>query len=253
MTRAVRHTPRGDWVLAGRLGGYYDLGAYRKCDRLIGNTPAIADWIIRQGFPAERVHLLPNFSPNLLGAIPAVGEVPPGGRLVFAAGRLHRNKAFDVLIRAMKLLPRTHLLIAGEGPERAALQQLARDEGVADRVRLPGWQANTAGLLAACDVFVCPSRAEPLGNVVIEAFSAARPVVASAIDGPAMLIADEVSGLLVPPEDPAALAAAIGRLLEDQALATRLAAAGRAAWLAEHAEAPVVALWQAGLRRMAAA
>ena len=250
MTRAARHTPRGPWVIAGRLGGYYDLSAYRHCDHLIGNTPAIAAWIVRQGFPAEKVHHLPNFSPDLRGARPLHSGWPAHGGRLLAAGRLHRNKAFDVLIRALPSLPGSHLLIAGDGPERGALEQLARDIGVADRVRLAGWQQDVGGLLAACNVFVCPSRHEPLGNVVIEAFSAARPIVATAIDGPAMLISNRETGLLVPSESPEALAAAIGRLLEDRLLADRLAAAGRAAYLAYHAEMPVVAQWRAGLRRM---
>jgi glycosyltransferase involved in cell wall biosynthesis len=254
MSRAARHTPAGDYVLAGRLGGYYDLRNFARCDHLIGNTRAIVDWIVGQGVSPARVHHLPNFSPDFRGAPRA--PAAPAGPFVLAAGRLHRNKAFDVLIRAMARLPREHqsarLVIAGEGPERAALEQLARQCGVADRVVLPGWQSDTAGWLAACDVLVCPSRHEPLGNIVIEAFSATRPVVAAAIDGPAMLVTPEVSGLLVPAEDDAALAAAISRVLDDPALAARLAAGGRAAFEARHAEAPVVTLWRDGLRRMAA-
>ena len=99
-----------------------------------------------------------------------------------------------------------HAVIAGEGPERAALLELARREGVADRLHLPGWRTDTAALLAAADLLVCPSRHEPLGNVVIEAWSARRPVVAAAADGPRELIISGRDGLLVPPEDPSALA-----------------------------------------------
>jgi glycosyltransferase involved in cell wall biosynthesis len=254
MNRAARHAPRGPWVLAGRLGGYYDLRYYRHCDYLIGNTTDIVDWIKRQGWDASRVFYLPNFVADWSQAAPLrlVAPQPSDGapRCLFAAGRLHRNKAFDVLIRAMAALPGIRLTIAGEGPERAALQDLARTEGVADRVALPGWVPDPAALMAGCDVFVCPSRHEPLGNVVIEAFSAGRPIVSTLADGPRALIEHGRNGLLVPIDDPTALAEAIRAVLEDGALARRLAEAGRARWQAEFAAAPVVARWQAALHQM---
>ncbi len=250
MNRAARQTPRGNWVLAGRLGGYYDLRYYRACDHLIGNTRGIVDWICGQGWPSARVHHLPNFVPDLAGAAPAALPLPPGAPMVLALGRLHRNKAFDVLIRAMPLLPDVHVVIAGEGPERAALTMLARSLDVEDRLHLPGWRTDQAALLARCDLLACPSRHEPLGNVVIEAFSARRPVVAADAAGPSELIIPDRDGLLVPREDPEALAAAISSLLADSAMAVRLALAGRARYEAEHAEAPVVALWRAALAAM---
>ena len=250
MGRAARMTPRGDWVLAGRLGGYYDLRRFRACDHLIGNTRGIVEWIAGQGWPAARVHHLPNFAPDLHGAAPVPLPTPPGAPVVLAPGRLHRNKAFDVLARALPLLPGVHAVIAGEGPERPALSALALDLGVADRLLLPGWTHDTAGLLAACDALCCPSRHEPLGNVVIEAFSAGRPVVAADADGPRELVAPGRDGLLVPREDPRSLADALGAVLGDGTLAARLALAGRARFEAEHAEAPVVARWRAGLAAM---
>ncbi len=247
MNRAARVAPRGDWALAGRLGGYYDLRYYRACDHLLGNTRGVVAWIIAQGWPAARVQHLPNFAPDLLGAAP----VPrPPGPMVLALGRLHRNKAFDVLVRALRHLPGVHVVIAGEGPERGALEALARAEGVADRLHLPGWRRDQAGLLAACDLLVCPSRSEVLGNVVIEAFSAARPVVAADAAGPVELIDPGRTGLLVAREDPHALADAIRAVLDDAALAARLGSAGRAQYETEHAEAPVVRRWRQALAAM---
>jgi glycosyltransferase involved in cell wall biosynthesis len=244
MNRAARFTPRGDWVLAGRLGGYYDLAYYRHCDHLIGNTRGIVDWITHQGWPAARVHHLANFSPDMANAMPASLGLPNSVRIVLALGRLHRNKGFDLLVRALPALPGVHAVIAGEGPERAALLTLAGREGVADRVHLLGWRGDTAALLAAADLLVCPSRHEPLGNVVIEAWSARRPVVAAAADGPRELISPGSDGILVTPEDPKTLARAIGSLLDDPARASALAEAGRLRYEAEHAEAPVVARWR---------
>jgi glycosyltransferase involved in cell wall biosynthesis len=243
MNRAARFTPAGDWVLAGRLGGFYDLRYYRRCDHLIGNTRGIVDWITGQGWPGERAHHLPNFVPDLAGAAPAALPVPAGAPTLLALGRLHPNKAFDTLIRAMPLLPDVHAVIAGEGSERSALMALAAGLGVGGRVHLPGWRHDTAGLLAAARVLVCPSRHEPLGNVVIEGWSAARPVVATAAQGPSELIVSGRTGLLVRIDDPPALADAIRQAL-DAGAAQALAAAGRLRYETDFAEARVVARWR---------
>ena len=248
MNRAARLTPTGEWVLAGRLGGFYDLSYYRRCDHLIGNTRGIVEWARAQGWPARRVHHLPNFSDDHgVAARRRPDWLPAGARLLLAMGRLHRNKAFDVLIRAMPLLPDAVLLIAGDGPERMGLEALARREGVAGRVRLPGWSEDRAGLLAAADLLVCPSRHEPLGNVIIEAFSARLPVVAASAQGPVELITSGADGILTPLEDERALAAAIDAVLRDPSLAARLGQAGRVRYEAEFAAGPVLARWHAFL------
>ncbi len=247
MSRGAAACPPGPWMLAGRLGGYYDLKYYRRCRHLIGNTAGIVDWIRGQGWDPARVHYLPNFAPDLSGVAPAVLPVPDGAPVVLALGRLHRNKAFDVLLRAMPLLPGVHAVIAGSGPERAALLELAGRLGVADRVHLLGWRADTGALLAAAHVLVCPSRHEPLGNVVLEAWSAARPVVAADAAGPAELIHSGRDGLLVPRENAPALADALRTALQPNEFGT----AGRARYLAEFATAPVLAQWADTLGRLA--
>ena len=248
MGRAARFAPRGRWVLAGRLGGTYDLGRFRRCDHLIANTAGLVRWICGQGWPAARVHHLPNFVPDLAGTAPATPGLPRPW--VLAMGRLHRNKAFDVLVRAMRRLSGIHLLLAGEGPERSALESLARAEGVAHRVHMPGWRADGAALLAACDAVAVPSRHEPLGNVVVEGWSAGKPVVAADAAGPRELIQPGEDGLLVPREDPEALATAIGLVIEAPAFARRLGDAGRARWAAEFAPGTVIGQWRAGLAGM---
>jgi glycosyltransferase involved in cell wall biosynthesis len=250
---AVKRRGGAPWTLVGRLGGYYDLKYYRHCDHLVGNTRDLRDWFIRQGWPAERAHVVPNFAHDFAGLAPAALPTPAGAKRLLALGRLHPNKGFDVLLRALALLPGAHLSLAGEGPERAALERLARELGVAERLAFLGWRQDTGALLAACDVFVCPSRHEPLGNVVLEAWSAARPVVAAAAQGPVELIREGETGLLVPKEDPAALAAAIAGVLADPARAASLAAAGRAEFARAHAEAPVLARWREFLRAVAPA
>lgn len=244
MGRAASFAPRGDWVLAGRLGGTYDLSRFRRCDHLIANTRGLVNWISTQGWPADRVHHVPNFAPDLAGATPiarsAIG-VPPDASLVLAMGRLHRNKAFDVLIRAIAELPGVHLAIAGEGPERPALLNQIEHASLSGRVHLLGWRADTASLLAAADVLACPSRVEPLGNVIIESWSAERPVVAAASAGPRELIRPGKDGLLVPIEDADALSAALQAALDN---GRDLAQAGRARYEAEFAEGPVLTRWR---------
>jgi glycosyltransferase involved in cell wall biosynthesis len=140
---------------------------------------------------------------------------------------------------------------------RPQLEALAARLGVSDRVRFLGWREDTPFLLGSADLLVCPSIHEPLGNVVIEAWSAGLPVVATASDGPAGLIEDGVNGLLVPLPDrpgggPPALARALERLCADRALRTRLGQAGRCAYEAAFTEEAVVAQYRQFFDRIAA-
>jgi glycosyltransferase involved in cell wall biosynthesis len=238
MSRATRHCPAGDFVHAARLGGYYNLKYYRRCDYIIGDTRDIVAWCIAQGWPHGRVRYLPNF----VDATPAAPvsraslDTPEGAKVVLAAGRLHPNKAFDVLIRAMADLPEAYLWLAGEGPLKNTLVA----QGGKQRIKFLGWRDDVPALLAAADVLACPSRVEPLGNVILEAWAHHKPVVAAAAAGPKALIRHEDTGLLVPIDDSAVLAAALGRVLRDGALASRLAAGGHAAYESEFTEAAVV-------------
>jgi glycosyltransferase involved in cell wall biosynthesis len=248
MSRATRLCPRGDFVHVARLGGYYDLKYYRHCDRLIGNTRAIVDYAVTKGWPRDRIDYLPNFVTDARAAGSRGGlslVAPRNVPLGLALGRLHPNKGFALLLEALAETREVRLAIAGDGPLRAALEQLAGGLGIADRVSFLGWREDVPELLANADFLVCPSLHEPLGNVVIEAWSAGLPVVATASDGPAGLIEDEVSGLLVPLPDqpgggPRALARAIERLCRDHVLRGRLGQAGRRVYEAEFTEKAVI-------------
>ena len=247
MGRAAAAAPQGDWVLVGRLGGTYDLRRFRRCNHLVANTKGLVQWIANQGWPPERVHYLPNFAPDVGPAEPvprlALG-VPEDAGTVLALGRLHRNKGLDILIRAMGLLPGVHLVVAGDGPERGTLAGLADRCGLGERLHLLGWREDTGGLLKTADVLVCASRVEPLGNVIIEGWAARRPVVAAAAEGPRELVHDGEDGLLVPIDDPKALAEAIRRVLEDRSRVEALATAGRVRYETEFSEPPVLARWR---------
>lgn len=246
MNRAARHTPKGPWARIGRLGGYYNLKYYKGFDALVANTEDIADWIVGQGWPAGRVRCIPNFAAAPPEAPPldrASLETPADAPLLLGMGRLHEAKAHDVSLAALAQLPDAYLWIAGVGPEEAKLKALAQALGVADRVRFLGWRSDASALYGAADVCVFPSRYEPLGNVVIQAWAHGLPVVAAQSQGPKALITEGRDGLLTPIDDAEALAAAVRRLLDAPQLRAGLAAQGLARVSADFSEAAVVAQW----------
>ncbi|MDX9860382.1 MAG: glycosyltransferase [Rhodospirillales bacterium] len=247
MNRATHMCPRGKFIHVSRLGGYYDLKYYQACDHLIANTEDIRDYLINEGWPAEKAHYLPNFADDTPAAPVRRTDyyTPDRGKLILALGRLHPNKGFDVLLQSLVRLPEAYLWIAGEGPLRQDLEALAQRLGVKPRVRFLGWRDDVPALLAACDVFVCPSRHEPLGNVVLEAWAHGKPVVAADAVGPGMLIQQMENGILVPVDDAEALANGMRAVLDDDDLRAQLGREGRATFEAEFSEPIVVAKYVA--------
>ncbi|MSP83521.1 MAG: glycosyltransferase family 1 protein [Alphaproteobacteria bacterium] len=253
MNRATAACPRGDHVLIARLGGPYDLKYYRRCDHLIAITRGLRDRLVAEGWPGDRVHHIANFAtahaadPIDRGSL----DTPAGAPVLLAPGRLHPNKGIDVLIDAMPAIPGAYLWIAGEGPLQRVLADLVERRGLTHRIRFLGWRDDLAALYAAADMVVFPSRREPLGTVIPEAWVHGRPLVAAAAEGPVELITDGVDGLLVPVADPPALAAAINRVLEDSSLCSRLVAAGRKTHAASYTEAMIVGRYLDLFRRLA--
>lgn len=152
---------------------------------------------------------------------------------IMGIGRLVPQKGFDILLKAFAKasIPGWKLLIAGEGPERAALQDFIGDLGLQERAKLAGRadRPMAAALFRGCEFFVLPSRMEPLGIVNLEAMAAGKAVVASRVGGVPEIVIEGQTGLLVPSEDVDALAGAMVRLASDPALRGRLGAAGRRA------------------------
>jgi len=149
-------------------------------------------------------------------------------RVVLALASLVRRKGLDLLLEAFARLdvPDAVLLVGGEGPERGPLEARAAALGLGPRARFLGRREDKAALLAACDVFCLPSRLEGLGVAALEAMAAGRPVVASRVGGLGEAVVDGRTGILVPPGDIGALAAALARLLDDRALRESLGSAG---------------------------
>jgi glycosyltransferase involved in cell wall biosynthesis len=246
MNRAAQHAPAGPWGRIGRLGGYYGLKYYRGFDHLVANTRDIERWIVRRGWPASKVSYIPNFAAAGTGEPldRAAFDTPADAPLLLAMGRLHASKAHDVSIRALAELPGAFLWIAGSGPLEAELKGLTAQMGVADRVRFLGWREDAPRLYRTADACLFPSRFEPLGNVVIQAWAHGLPVVAAMSDGPAALIRPEQDGILVPINDARSLALAARRLILDPGLRRRLAEAGAARVQEEFSADRVVAQWR---------
>jgi glycosyltransferase involved in cell wall biosynthesis len=246
MSRAARFCRPDGHTIVGRMGGYYDLKYFRYCHHLIGNTPDIRDYIVRSGWPAENAWYLPNFVDS--ATMPPVDrkslDTPDDAPVLLALGRLHVNKGFDVLLTALEGIPHAVLWLGGVGPEESNLKQLAGTLDISDRVRFLGWRQDVPALMAAADVFVCSSRHEPLGNVVLEAWAQRLPVVATAAAGPNSLISNQENGLLVPIDDARALADAVETVLGDRRHAAALVEAGFATYSAGYTEQSVVAQYR---------
>lgn len=232
MNRASRFIPEktDQAAVVGRLGGYYDLKYYKRCEWLVGNTQSICDYLVKAGKPADKVRYIPNFP-----ALPLDGyeeerwdvresyNIPQEAFVVLMAGRLHENKGFDLALYALNKLPKNvYMLVAGEGSQYRDLQAMVDADGLSHRVRFAGWLSRVSPLAAAADMWLVPSRHEPLGNVILDAWMHKVPVAATNVSGPAALVENEETGLLLPPEDETAIVEAVLRLQNDQKLRNKL-------------------------------
>ncbi len=226
----------------GWFGDYYKLKYFSTCDSFFAVTPDIAASIVRRGMPAERV-----FTTNTFGTMPNAAPVdraslntPHDAKVALVLSRMHPVKGIDTLLNAAVSLPELHLWLAGDGPERTTYEALADRLGLGARVHFLGWRSDRKSLLEACDICVLPSRYEPFGTVIVEAWSARRPLVATAADGARQYVHDDIDGLLCPTDDPPALAGQLARILHEPGLSTRLVAAGRARFEADFTREIVV-------------
>ena len=200
--------------------------------RVVALTPADLEEQVTLGLaPREKYAVIPNgVDPAPFAALPARAEarralgLPPEAFLVVTVGRLSPEKGQDVLLEA---LAATHIadrsiqaVLVGDGPMRAALEARAAQADLKGRVHFLGLRKDVPTCLAAADLYVLPSRYEAQGMVVVEAMMAGLPIVASRVGGVPGVLEDGVTGLLVPPADPAALASAL-RLSPDAGMAER--------------------------------
>ncbi len=208
-----------------------------RADAFIANSTELHKELIGGGFPPGRIVQIANgvdldhFFPDPTARSPEARRrlgLPTGLLLAFA-GRLDPQKGLHTLVEALRLLAagcqEARLLIMGDGPQRAELEQAVRGAGVSDRVLFRGLIADVAPYLRACDIFVFPSVGEGMPNALLEAMASGLPCVASAIGGCMDVITDGQTGLLIPPGDAAALQSALEQLVQSPEMRKRLGAA----------------------------
>lgn len=223
-------------LVAQIKNGLERIALRQVADRVIACGPQVARW---QGerLGERAIDIIPNRIPPASPLAPDQREALRGGLgcgpqdlICLAAGRLTRQKGFDILVRAFGRLapghPAAKLIVAGDGEDRAALADLVRATGTSSSVRWLGARSDVARLMACADIFVLSSRWEGLPLVLLEAMTAGLPIVATEV-GDVATVAGGNAALLVPPGDDAALAEALSKLLDRADLRADLGAAAR--------------------------
>jgi glycosyltransferase involved in cell wall biosynthesis len=218
------------------LRGVFSRAKYASCDRVIVVSRAIGEVVRAGGVRPERVRLVYEGVPDRVAApggreaLASLG-VPAGAPVVGNVAALTGHKDHATLVAAMALLrqrvPEARLVVAGEGELRGALEAQAGELGLADRVVFAGFRHDLDRLLPAFSVFCLSSRLEGLGTSLLDAMAFGLPVVATAAGGIPEAVEDGVTGRLVPPRDPGALAEALAEALGDEERRRAWGAAGR--------------------------
>lgn len=206
----------------------------RRARAVIAITEALARFQVdRVGLPPDKIAVVHYGLDELPGAWgdSAPVDVPEDAPVLLGVGRLVPQKGYDTAVRAFADIharrPEAVLVILGEGPERESLERLSRDLGLGESLRLPGRAGDVAAWLERADLFLHPARWEGFGLVLLEAMLASLPVVATRVSAIPEVVADGETGVLVEPDDPAALAGALERVLFSAELAQRLGEGGR--------------------------
>jgi glycosyltransferase involved in cell wall biosynthesis len=203
---------------------------WRGVDRHIAVSESVAQSLREElRVEARKITVVPN-------GVPLVAEADGHGvtreknapSVVLTTAQLRAHKGHEYLLEAAQQIPTARFLFVGDGPERDRLENLARSLGVHDRVEFLGFRSDVGELVQRCDVFVLPSLDEGLPLAVLEAMTAGKPVVVTRAGGTSEAVVDGVTGIVVEPRDPAALADAVRAVLADPELAARIGAAGRA-------------------------
>ncbi len=218
--------------------------AFRDFDAVVAVSQPIVERLVRHGVPAGRVSLIPNAFDGAASVVERAAArerlgIPRDEFAVGWVGRLSEEKGPDVFIDAIPLLaePLAAATIVGDGPEEEALRERAARHGIAERLRWLGVVPGAGALVGAFDVFVLSSRTEGVPIVLLEAAAAGVPIVATGVGGvPSMFPDGEI--VLVPPDDPRALAAAVDTVRADRDGARQRALAARRRLEADFAPGP---------------
>lgn len=233
MSRAASFVPaRMPCPVVGWFGDLYDMKYFRHVDAAIGVTPDIAAHVAAHGMEPERVFMV-----NTFGTMPDAAPVARASLgtaedalVVLVLSRMHPVKGIDTMLRALAEVEGPVLWLAGEGPARGEYERLAARLGLGERVRFLGWRNDRKALIEACDIVALPSRYEPFGTVIAEAWAMHRPLLATRADGARQYVRDGVDGLTCAVDDVAGLAAGLRRLRDEPELREALAVGGDAAY-----------------------
>jgi glycosyltransferase involved in cell wall biosynthesis len=211
---------------------------YRLVDRIVAISDAVRQVLLADGIAAERIEVVPSgidpgrFAGAELHDLRREFALPPETRVILNVAYLADHKGQCYLIEAapriLREFPAAAFFFVGEGELRRTLSELATSLGVGGRVFFTGFRDDVSAILRGADIYVMPSHLEGLGTSVLDALSSGLPVVAARAGGIPEMIEDGVNGLLVPPRDAGALAAAVVRLLSQPEESARLGAAGPA-------------------------
>lgn len=246
MRRAAGLVPENtEQPVIGWFGGYYDPRHFARCTHFVGVTKDIVTHMIQNGVTSDRAFYIPTF--------PDIATMPPADRATLATpkdakvfltlSRLHPKKGLDTFLQALSKIPNGYGWLAGDGPLQKELETLSTKLGINERVRFLGWRTDRAALLRSANVCVLPSRYEPFGTVILEAWAAGVPLVACKSAGPAAHVEDNLNGLLVPIDDVDELAKAMQRALSDEPLRQRLIAQGYSAYIKDFTREAVTRQW----------
>lgn len=231
MPRASRLIPNMDGpVKLTRLGDYpVHLRNFKNPDVLVGNQPGIATHSQDLGWD-KPIRTISNFARQVTPVPVSRGalDTPEDAFVISSAGRFVNRKGMDFLIRAAARVPNAYLWLIGEGKERDALEALAQSEGIAERTRFIGWVDEPIHYIAASDLYGMTSRHEPLGNVVLEAWQAKVPVVATRSEGPSWYIVDGRNGVLTDIDDLDPYVAGLQKIKDDPAFGAKMVEGGSA-------------------------
>ena len=226
----------------------------RWADAVVINTTHARNFAVaEEGVRPDHIYIIPNgvrvedySAPLDQASLRAELDLPSDGWLVGSVGRLTHQKGFDVLLRALSLLPDRdiNLLLVGTGEEEASLRALAATLHVQDRVHFAGYRRDVPRLLGALDLYVHPARFEGMPNALLEAMAACCPIVASSVDGNCDLIEDGVHGWLVPAEKASPLAEAIRGALSDPMERQRRAAAAQRRVATDFSVEAMIVAWE---------
>ncbi|AFX98993.1 glycosyl transferases group 1 family protein [Candidatus Endolissoclinum faulkneri L2] len=252
MKRASAFMPEGTHAKVARLGGLYNLNYFLNCDHLVCITEGIRRYVIDQGWPNDQCSVIYNFAE--CDKTPALDRaslgVPEEATIIFTPSRLHRVKGLDLLMRAIEDQTQIYLWIAGSGPEKKLLKRLSLELGINDRVSFFGWRRDTGAFFRSCDIVVLPSRYEPFGTVMLEAWAYGKPLIATNTDGPVEFICNGSDGLLVTKDEVNSLRDALLLMIQNNELAHRLSNAGSARHAAEFSKVACIANYRALFRRL---